>query len=206
MRALILVDIQNDFVAGGNLEVPHGEQIIPLANQLTHHFDLVVATQDWHPASHKSFASNHTEKKPFERIVLGGLDQVLWPDHCVQGSRGADFHPQLEMQKAEAIFRKGMDPGVDSYSGFFDNGRKKNTGLAGYLAAREIDKVYVCGLAGDYCVYFTVKDSLLSGFKTFLIEDATRSISYDDFQKAKNEMVEMGASIVDSAAVLGNNT
>lgn len=202
MRALILVDIQNDFVAGGNLEVPNGEQIVPLVNELSHHFDLVVATQDWHPASHKSFASNHEGKTPFEKIVLGGLEQVLWPDHCVQGTRGADFHPQLEMQKVEAIFRKGMEPGIDSYSGFFDNGRRKNTGLAGYLKDRRIESVYVCGLAGDYCVYYTAKDSLLSGFRTFLIEDATRSISNDDFRKAKTELAGMGAEIVDSAGLI----
>src|SRR5690606_2099670 len=128
MRALIIVDIQNDFVTGGKLEVPNGEQIIPLVNMLSEKFDLVVATQDWHPQDHKSFASNHPGKAPFEKIMLEGLEQVLWPDHCVQGSRGADFHPQLQMDRVEAIFRKGMTTTIDSYSGFFDNGHKKATG------------------------------------------------------------------------------
>src|SRR5690349_304116 len=173
MRALILVDIQNDFVAGGRLEVPHGEQIVPLVNELARHFELVVATQDWHPKNHKSFASNHPGKNPFDVITLGGLEQVLWPDHCVQGSRGAEFHPLLQMDCVEAIFRKGMDPEIDSYSGFFDNGHRKSTGLAGYLRERNIDSVFVCGLAGDYCVLYTAKDALQSGFKTSLIEDAS---------------------------------
>ena len=202
MRALILVDIQNDFVTGGKLEVPNGEQIVPLVNELTGHFDLVVATQDWHPQSHKSFASNHTDKNPFDRIVLGGLDQVLWPDHCVQGSRGADFHPQLQMERVEAIFRKGMDPGIDSYSGFFDNGHKKSTGLAGYLAERKVKSVYVCGLAGDYCVSYTAKDALQIGFKTFIIEDATRAIDHAGFEKAKEDILALGGTVLDSADIL----
>ena len=202
MRALILVDIQNDFVTGGKLEVPNGEQIVPLVNELTAHFDLVVATQDWHPQSHKSFASNHPDKNPFDKILLGGLDQVLWPDHCVQGSRGADFHPQLQMECVEAIFRKGMDPGIDSYSGFFDNGHKKSTGLAGYLAERKVKSVYVCGLAGDYCVSYTARDSLQIGFKTVIIEDATRAIDNAGFEKAKEDILALGGTVLDSANIL----
>lgn len=198
MRALILVDIQNDFVAGGTLEVPNGEQIVPLVNELSRKFDLVVATQDWHPSSHKSFASNHVDAKPFDKTILGGLDQVLWPDHCVQGTRGADFHPQLQMDRIEAIFRKGVDPEIDSYSGFFDNGHKKSTGLTGYLKERNVDSVYVCGLAGDYCVFYTAKDSLQRGFKTYLIEDATRAINNDDFKKAKSEIRSRGGVILNS--------
>jgi nicotinamidase/pyrazinamidase len=203
MEVLILVDIQNDFVAGGRLEVPNGEQIIPLVNELSRSFPLIVATQDWHPQSHKSFASNHPGKEAFEKIVLNGLDQVLWPDHCVQGSRGARFHSKLKMHKVEAIFRKGMDPEIDSYSGFYDNGHKKTTGLAGYLRERDVDSVYVCGLAGDYCVYYTAKDSLGSGFKTYLIEDATRPINPQDFEKAKKDIVILGGSIIESEAILG---
>lgn len=199
MRALIVVDIQNDFVAGGSLEVPNGEQIVPLVNESMSHFDLVIATQDWHPASHKSFASNHAGKKPFETIQLGGLNQVLWPDHCVQGTRGAEFHPDLNTLPIETIFRKGMEPGIDSYSGFYDNGRKKNTGLAGYLKERNITEVYICGLAGDYCVFYTAMDALRSGFRTFLIEDATRAISDQDFEKAKKTILENGGSVMKHA-------
>jgi len=198
MRALIMVDIQNDFLGGGSLEVPDGEQVIPLVNEFSDRFDLVVATQDWHPQSHKSFASNHPDKKPFDKIILGGLEQVLWPDHCVQGSRGAAFHPGLNLDPAEGIFRKGMNPEIDSYSGFYDNGHKKATGLAGYLQARKVESVYVCGLAGDYCVFYTVKDSLIAGFKTVLIEDATRAINKNDFEKAKEEIRQRGGRILNS--------
>lgn len=201
MRALILVDIQNDFVAGGSLEVPFGEQIVPLVNDLSAHFDLVVATQDWHPQEHKSFASNHTHKKPFDRVKLGGLDQVLWPDHCVQGSHGAEFHPDLDLNRVETIFRKGMNPEIDSYSGFYDNGHKKSTGLAGYLRERGVKDVYVCGLAGDYCVYYTAKDALKEGFSTCIIEDATRSINNDDFEKAKQDIRSAGGRVIDSATI-----
>lgn len=202
MNALIIVDIQNDFVAGGTLEVPHGEQIIPLVNKLADAFDLVVATQDWHPPTHKSFASNHSDKKPFEKITLGGLAQVLWPDHCVQGTVGAEFHPQLQMNHIEAIFRKGMDPEIDSYSGFYDNGHKKATGLAGYLKERKVKTVYVCGLAADYCVFYTAQDALKEGFKTILIDDATRAIDPDSFKKAKNIIQKNGGEIQDSSGII----
>lgn len=202
MRALIIVDVQNDFVTGGKLEVPNGEQIIPLVNQLSEKFELVVATQDWHPQNHKSFASAHRGRKPFETILLGGLDQVLWPDHCVQGSRGAEFHALLEMKRVEAIFRKGMVPDIDSYSGFFDNGHKKATGLSGYLKERGVRSLYVCGLAGEYCVFFTAKDAIGQGFETIVIEDATRAINNDDFEKAKREIRKNGGRIMDSGELL----
>jgi len=202
MRALIIVDIQNDFVTGGKLEVPNGEQIIPLVNMLSEKFDLVVATQDWHPQDHKSFASNHPGKAPFEKIMLEGLEQVLWPDHCVQGSRGADFHPQLQMDRVEAIFRKGMTTTIDSYSGFFDNGHKKATGLAGYLKARDVKSVHVCGLAGDYCVFYTAKDAIAEGFETVVIEDASRAINDEDFEKAKEEVRAQGGKVVDSSVLV----
>jgi nicotinamidase/pyrazinamidase len=202
MNALIIVDIQNDFVSGGSLEVPFGEQIIPLVNELSTRFDMVVATQDWHPSSHKSFASNHHEKKAFDKIILGGLDQVLWPDHCIQGSSGAAFHHDLDMNRVEAIFRKGMDPDIDSYSGFYDNGHKKSTGLDGYLKARGVNEVYVCGLAGDYCVYFTAKDALKTGFKTYVIEDATRSINNKDFANAKDDIRKAGGKIINSDQIV----
>ena len=202
MRALIIVDVQNDFTSGGRLEVPGGETIVPVINQLVHHFDLVVATQDWHPPAHKSFASNHPKKKAFDTIMLNELSQVLWPDHCVQGSFGAEFHPALRMHSVEAIFRKGMDASIDSYSGFYDNGHKKATGLAGYLRSRKISAVYVCGLAGDYCVFFTARDAINEGFDTFLIEDATRSIDPANFEYAKQEISESGGKIIRSSDVL----
>jgi nicotinamidase/pyrazinamidase len=203
MRVLLITDIQNDFVAGGSLEVPFGEQIIPLVNELSEHFDLVVATQDWHPPTHKSFASNHAGKKIFDKIVLGGLEQVLWPDHCVQGSAGAAIHHDLKTDRVEAIFRKGMDPEIDSYSAFYDNGHRKNTGLAGYLRDRGVTTVYVCGLAGDYCVFYSAKDALNAGFKTIMIEDATRAISKSDFEKAKQELRRLGGEIIDSNSLVG---
>ena len=201
MHALILVDIQNDFMPGGPLAVPGGDEIIPLVNELQNSFNLVVATQDWHPQSHKSFASNHPGKKAFESIMLHGLDQVLWPDHCIQGSIGAQIHPSIIVNKVEGIFRKGMDPEIDSYSGFYDNGYKKSTGLAGYLRERKIKKVYVCGLAADYCVYYTAKDSLKENFETYFIEDATRAIDHNSFVKAKENILVSGGQIIKSEAL-----
>jgi nicotinamidase/pyrazinamidase len=163
---------------------------------------FVVATQDWHPQSHKSFASNHPGKKAFESIMLHGLEQVLWPDHCIQGSIGAQIHPSIIANKVEGIFRKGMDPEIDSYSGFYDNGYKKSTGLAGYLRERKIKKVYVCGLAADYCVYYTAKDSLKENFETYFIEDATRAIDPNGFVKAKENILFFGGQIIKSRSAL----
>lgn len=193
MKALLLIDIQNDFLPGGALAVPEGDQIITVANQLQQHFELVVATQDWHPAGHKSFATSHPDRRPFEQIDLHGLPQVLWPDHCVQGRPGAAFSPALEMNRVEAIFRKGTSPEIDSYSGFFDNGHRKSTALADYLHGRNITQVYLAGLAADYCVYFTAKDALEAGYKTFVIEDATRPIDQEGYQKAKEDLMGRGA-------------
>jgi nicotinamidase/pyrazinamidase len=201
MHALILVDIQNDFMPGGPLAVPGGDEIIPLVNELQNSFSLIVATQDWHPQSHKSFASNHPGKKAFESIILHGLEQVLWPDHCIQGSIGAQIHPSVIVNKVEAIFRKGMDSEIDSYSGFYDNGYKKSTGLAWYLRERKIKKVFVCGLAADYCVYYTAKDSLKENFETYFIEDATRAINPNGFVKAKENILVSGGQIIKSNAL-----
>ena len=197
-RALILVDIQNDFVPGGALPVPQGDQIIPVVNQLLPQFDLVVATQDWHPPNHGSFASNHPGKKVYEVIELNGLQQILWPDHCVQGSKGADFVAGLNTNPVEAIFRKGTDPGIDSYSGFFDNGRKKSTGMADYLRGRGVDEVYVVGLAGEFCVNYTILDAAQLGFKTYLIKDATRPLDWQNFEKAMENMRKHNVQIVES--------
>lgn len=198
MNALILVDIQNDFVPGGRLPVPAGNEIVKLVNELQDSFELVVATQDWHPSTHKSFATQHPGKKQFEIISLHGLDQVLWPDHCVQGTSGADFHSDLNTMKVEAVFRKGMNPEIDSYSGFYDNGYKKSTGLAGYLRERGVKKVYVCGLAADYCVAYTAKDALKENFETYIIEDATRAINAAGYAKIKDEIITSGGQYIQS--------
>ncbi|HEY5369544.1 MAG TPA: bifunctional nicotinamidase/pyrazinamidase [Hanamia sp.] len=182
MKALIIVDIQNDFLPGGALAVENGDVVIPVINKLQSQFDLVIATQDWHPADHESFASMHRGKKVFAEIELDGLPQVLWPDHCVQETYGAEFSPQLNTKKIEAIFRKGMDKNIDSYSGFFDNGKKKATGMGAYLKGRGITSIYVCGLAADYCVNFTALDGLGLGFESAIISDATLPIDKENFK------------------------
>ena len=195
MKTLIIVDIQNDFLEGGSLTVPNGNEVIPVINRIQKDFDLVIATQDWHPCNHKSFAAEHPGKKEFEVIDLNGLRQVLWPVHCVQGSFGAEFHKDLKMNSAEAIFRKGMDTEIDSYSGFFDNGKRKDTGLFGYLKDRKVSEVYVCGLAADYCVYFTANDALDLGFQTTIIEEATKPIDMENWNKIKTNFVAKGGAI-----------
>jgi nicotinamidase/pyrazinamidase len=198
MKALILVDLQNDFCPGGALAVREGDQIISLINQLQEQFDLVVATQDWHPPDHLSFASNHPDKKPGEVISLNGLPQVLWPDHCVQGSRGADFVPGLDMKKVARVFRKGTDKSIDSYSGFFDNGHRKATGLGDYLKEQGVDEVYVVGLATDYCVKYTAMDAVGLGFKTAVVVSACRGVELNegDVARAIEEMRAAGVRIV----------
>lgn len=195
-EALIIVDIQNDFLPGGSLAVSGGNEIIPIINSLQNRFDLVIATQDWHPENHKSFASAHLGKKEYDVIKLNGLSQVLWPDHCIQGTEGAAFSAELNDKKIEAIFRKGMDPEIDSYSGFYDNGRRKNTGMAGYLRDRGIKTIYICGIAADFCVYYTAIDGLDLGFEVFIIEDASRAINkegyeiaMEDFKKKKGFLI-----------------
>lgn len=202
MNALIIVDIQNDFLPGGALAVPDGDAVIPLINHLQEKFDLVVATQDWHPADHKSFASAHAEKKIFDEILLNGLLQILWPDHCVQETSGAAFSTLLNTKKVEAIFRKGMDKNIDSYSGFFDNGKKKSTGMGDYLKGRGVTDVYVTGLAGDYCVSFTATDALELGFRSTIIEDATRPINAENFKNILKEFKTKGGEIMSSSAVI----
>ena len=198
MKALIIADIQYDFLPNGTLAVPESDAIIPVLNKLQQYFELVVALQDWHPANHKSFASNHAGKKPFDIIDLHGLQQKLWPDHCVQGTAGAAFSDKLTMNRVEAIFRKGMDPEVDSYSGFYDNGHRKSTGLAGYLREKKVDEVYLTGLAGDFCVFFSAIDSLNEGFSTVIVEDAVKSISTEDFKKAIQHFISKGGRLVQS--------
>lgn len=198
MKTLVIVDVQNDFTPDGSLEVPGGDKIVPVINQIQKKFDLVIATQDWHPKDHSSFASNHKDQEPFDKIEWKGQEQILWPDHCVQGSEGAKFHPDLEMNKVEAIFRKGMNKDIDSYSGFYDNGHEKNTGLTGYLKERDVKDLYFVGLAADVCVQFSIKDAIKEGFRATLIEDATRAIDDDDWQEIRKELKDKGCKMMES--------
>ena len=195
MTALLLIDIQNDFLPGGSLAVAGGHEILPLVNQLQARYELVVATQDWHPARHQSFASQHPGQAVFSQIDLHGLPQTLWPDHCVQGTAGAEFSAQLDQNRFEAIFRKGMNPDIDSYSGFFDNGHRNSTGLADYLRGRGVQEVHVCGLAADYCVFFSALDALQEGFRVVFLEAATRAISAEGYQQARQQLEQRGAGV-----------
>jgi nicotinamidase/pyrazinamidase len=207
MNALIVVDLQNDFCPGGALPVPEGDRIMTVVNQLQRRFDVVVATQDWHPADHGSFAINHPGKTPGDAVELAGHPQILWPVHCVQGTRGAEFHPQLDVSSIARVIRKGTDRLVDSYSGFVDNGRHTSTGLAEYLNDRDVDCVYVCGLATDYCVKNTALDSADFGFETYLIEDACRGVDLQpgDVRRAIEEMRERNVIVTKVAAVPGEH-
>ncbi len=204
MKALILVDLQNDFVSGGALEISEGDQVIPAANRLQRVFDLVVATQDWHPANHGSFAVNHPGKSPGDVVELAGLPQVLWPAHCVQGSHGADFVPDLDRQGFQRVFRKGYDPLVDSYSGFFDNGERHSTGLAEYLHEMGVMQCYILGLATDYCVKFTALDARRMEFETFLVLDACRGVGLNkgDIERSIEEMEATGVVLTETKKLL----
>lgn len=203
MRALILVDLQYDFCPGGALAVRHGDETIEVANRLVPYFSTVVATQDWHPADHGSFASQHPGKQPGEMIELAGLPQVVWPPHCVQGTRGAELHAGLAHSKITEVFTKGTDRTIDSYSGFFDNGRKKPTGLAEWLRERWITRLYVMGLATDYCVQATVLDARDLGFDTWVIENGCRAVELaeGDGERAFAAMRAAGATIVESGTI-----
>lgn len=174
--ALIVVDIQNDFLPGGALAVPRGDETVAIANRLMPLFPTVVLTADWHPADHASFASQHAGKSPYDVVTMPYGNQVLWPEHCVAGTSGADFAAGLETVRAHAVIRKGTDKNCDSYSGFLAADRKTPTGLAGYLKSRGVTTVFVCGLATDFCVAWTAQDASAAGFKTYLIEDASRAI------------------------------
>jgi len=204
MKALILVDIQNDFLPGGALAVPDGDKVVPTANKLQRVFPLVVATQDWHPANHGSFAASHPGKKVFEQIELNGLSQTLWPVHCVQNTKGAELATGLNREHIAKVFPKGTDAGIDSYSGLFDNGHRKSTGLGEWLKAQGVAEVFVCGLATDYCVKFTALDAAQMGFKTHLIEDASRGVNLrpDDVKNAIEEMKRAGVSICRSSELV----
>jgi nicotinamidase/pyrazinamidase len=179
----------------------NGGSIIPVINNLQKKFDLVVATQDWHPADHKSFASSHPGKKVFDQIDLNGMRQVLWPDHCVQETEGAEFSSQLDTKRIETIFRKGIDKNIDSYSGFFDNGKKKATGMGAYLKGRGVTSIYVCGLAADYCVYFTALDGLEMGFQSTIVSDATLPIDKENFKKVLEDFKSKGGKEIKSDTI-----
>ncbi len=201
--ALIIVDVQNDFIPGGALPTRNGDEVVPVINRLQREFDLVVATQDWHPKNHGSFASNHPGRKPGEVIELGSLPQVLWPDHCVQDSWGAEFHRDLHRKRVARIIRKGTDPAIDSYSGFFDNGRRKATGLEEYLRGQDVTDVYVTGLATDYCVLWTARDAQSLGFTTHVIADACRGVDLKpgDIDRAFDEMRSSNIDVLTAASV-----
>jgi nicotinamidase/pyrazinamidase len=207
MIALNVTDIQNDFIPGGALPVPEGDEIVPIVNRLLPRFDIVVATQDWHPPNHGSFAANHPGKKPGDVIDLNGLRQILWPVHCVQNTSGAAFVRGLHGRAIAEVFQKGTDPGIDSYSGFFDNGHRKATGLADFLKGRNVTDLYLAGLATDYCIKFTALDAVALGFRTHVIEDACRGINLksDDVVKAIEEMKAAGVMITNSEKVLVGN-
>ena len=202
-EALILVDIQNDFVPGGSLAVSHGDEVVPVANRVQGAFDLVLATQDWHPQDHGSFASNHPGHQPGDVIELAGMPQVLWPDHCVQRSRGAEFHRDLDLSRVVRVFRKGVDPEIDSYSGFFDNGHRRSTGLGDFLHEQGVSQIYILGLATDYCVKFSALDAVNLGFVTQVVIDGCRGVelSEGDTQKAIEEMRAKGVGIRKSAEI-----
>jgi len=200
MNCLVIVDVQNDFCPGGALPVREGDRVVPVINRLLDRFDRVVATQDWHPPGHLSFAANHPGRTPGEVIQLAGLEQVLWPVHCVQDTPGAEFHPDLDLSRIQAVFRKGVDPEVDSYSGFFDNGRRRSTGLEEYLRREGVEEVYIGGLATDYCVRWTALDAVRLGFRTWVIEDACRGVELrpGDTAAALAEMAQTGVQIIHS--------
>ncbi len=199
---LIVVDVQNDFMPGGALAVPRGDEVVPVVNRLAARFDNVVLTQDWHLRGHASFASSHPGRKPFETIELAYGTQVLWPDHCVQGTAGAAIHSGLDIQKAQLVIRKGHHRGIDSYSAFLEADRKTATGLKGYLKERKIKQLFVCGLAVDFCVAWTALDASAAGFEITVIEDACRAIDLEgSLERAWSEMTRAGVRRAQSAAL-----
>ena len=200
--ALLVIDVQNCFVSGGTLAVKDGEQVVPIINRLAGAFENVVVTQDWHTPGHVSFASAHAGKKPFETTPLGYGNQVLWPDHCIQGTPDAALHKDLALPKAQLIIRKGYHPDTDSYSAFMEADGKTSTGLGGYLTSRGIDTVYVCGLATDFCVSWTALDARKAGFKAYVIEDASRGIDLNGSVKAAwAQMAQAGVMRIQSSDI-----
>ena len=203
MEALVIVDVQNDFCPGGALAVPDGDRVVPVANRLMDRFGLVAATQDWHPADHVSFAANHPGHEPGEVIEAHGLEQILWPVHCVQETPGAAFHPDLDQERIHKVVRKGMRSDIDSYSGFFDNGREQATGLGEFLAQRGVTGIALCGLATDYCVKCTALDARDLGFSVRLVEDGCRGVDQQpgDVAAALTAMQDRGVELLDSGSL-----
>jgi nicotinamidase/pyrazinamidase len=199
---LIVVDIQNDFCPGGALSVPHGHEVIPLINRLAGRFQHVVLTQDWHPPDHLSFASAHPGKKPYDTIVAEYGPQILWPDHCVQATRGAEFHKDLYVPHAGLVLRKGIHRKIDSYSTFYENDRKTPTGLVGYLRDRGFTRVFLAGLAFDFCVRYSAEDAHREGFQVVIVQDACRGIDVDGSMAATRESLRtLGIGRTTSGAV-----
>jgi len=200
---LVVVDVQNDFMPGGALAVPDGDAVVPIINRLMESFQHVVATQDWHPPGHHSFASAHAARSPFETVTAPYGEQILWPDHCVQDTPGAAFHPELAIGCAELVVRKGFRHTIDSYSAFRENDRRTPTGLAGYLRERGFGRLFFAGLATDFCVRWSVEDARAAGFEVVMIEDACRAIDLDGSGAAAlRAMREAGATVADANAVL----
>ena len=200
---LLVIDVQNDFCPGGSLAVADGDDAVPVINRLQEYFSNVVLTQDWHPAKHTSFASQHAKKKPFESITMAYGEQTLWPDHCVQGTNGAEFHTNLKRNHAQLVIRKGLRTAVDSYSAFFENDRTTPTGLSGYLRERRIERVFLTGLATDVCVRFSAIDARKEGFDTVLVLDACRGLSDSAINSALTAMKESGVRVIESFAITG---
>ncbi len=199
---LLVIDVQNDFCPGGALAVPRGDEVVPVINDLINRFDHVVLTQDWHPRGHSSFASSHPGKEPFSEVSMDYGPQTLWPDHCLQGSRGAAFHDRLSRTKAEMVIRKGFRPGIDSYSAFFENDKITPTGLTGYLRERDIKRVFCAGLAFDFCVRYSAEDAQRQQFETFVIEDACRAIDMNGSAAAtRDSLSRLGIGLVNSADI-----
>ena len=197
--ALLVIDVQNDFIPGGSLPVPGGEQIVPLINHLARQFQQVVIAQDWHPRGHTSFASSHPGRQPYDVIELPYGEQTLWPEHCVQATAGAKFHPELDLPHAQLVIRKGCNPDIDSYSAFLEADRVTTTGLAGYLKERGIDTVYMVGLALDFCVMYSALDARAAGFNAFVVLDACRAIDMDgSLATAMERMQAAGVELIQS--------
>lgn len=195
--ALLVIDVQNDFCPAGALEVAGGNEIIPYINEEMAKYDCVVLTQDWHPKGHSSFATSHEGKNPLELIKMPYGDQVLWPDHCIQGSKGAEFHPDLNIEQANAIIRKGSNPFIDSYSAFFENDRKTPTGLDGYFKSLEIENINLVGLATDFCVNYSAQDAANLGYKVSVLEKMCRAIDLNgSLAAAKSEMQDCGVEFI----------
>jgi nicotinamidase/pyrazinamidase len=196
--ALLIVDLQNDFCPGGALAVPEGHEIVPLANRLMEKFELILATQDWHPPGHGSFAASHPGRNPGDEVLLGGIPQTLWPVHCVQNTRGAEFVDGLRRDRISQVFHKGIDQGIDSYSCFYDNAHQRATGLGDYLKERKVQRVYIIGLATDYCVKFSALDAVDMGFETFVISDGCRGINLNpgDSELAFKAMEAAGVQVI----------